>query len=301
MLQMKLSFVESFGGQETAFFSSGPDTEDVILFIHGYPDDHESWAKQIEYFSKFMSVVAIDLPGVGKSPPPQDRSAYHIDNILPRISAVIRKIGSNKKIHLVAHDWGAIISWVFASRPQYQSLIKSYTAISGPHPAMARENMKKKLLSFDPNRLEDFMRQATASYYIFMFQIPFIPELVWQIGGTSLWHSVMKSGGLPEYDSSYDYTKEEVLKRTIHPINLYRELLQGKSIETPSNIPLPVQVIIPRYDFAITPEVYDNISTYVPNLTVHSIASNHWAHRERPDTINRYLHDFVKQNSERIK
>ena len=122
---------------------AGPESDTAILFIHGWPDSHDTWSHQMEYFSKKFRVGAIDLPGVGESDSPPERNGYHIDNILPLISAAIKPLGA-KKTHLVAHDWGAIISWVFASRPEYASQIASYTAVSGPHPALARENL------FDP-------------------------------------------------------------------------------------------------------------------------------------------------------
>lgn len=269
-----------------------PVSEDLVLFIHGYPDNHKTWEAQMNTLSKKYRTVALDLPGTGASQEPKTRSGYHIDNILPVIASVIDALEPKGKVHLVAHDWGAIISWVFVSRPEYAKKLASYTAIAGPHPAMAKQNMLNKLLSLDPDRLEEFVRQAYSSWYIFLFQIPFIPELMWSIAPRQLWKRAMRSGGVPEYDKAFDISDDEIRRQSTRPVNLYRELLQGSQIEIPERINLPVQVIVPRHDFAITPEIYDNLAEFVPGILIRSVAANHWVHRERPDTVSRMLEEF---------
>src|SRR5687767_13313501 len=96
-----VSIPTSFG--RLAMQIAGPETSETILFIHGWPDSHETWSHQMDYFSGKYRVGALDLPGVGDSDAPPERSGYHIDNILPLISAAIKTLGG-KKTHLVAHD-----------------------------------------------------------------------------------------------------------------------------------------------------------------------------------------------------
>ena len=40
---------------------------EALLFIHGWGVDHRIWRQQTKYFSRYFKVVAIDLPGHGKS------------------------------------------------------------------------------------------------------------------------------------------------------------------------------------------------------------------------------------------
>lgn len=271
---------------------AGPESSKAILFIHGWPDSHDTWSHQMEYFSKKYRVGAIDLPGVGESDAPPERSGYHIDNILPLISAAIKALGA-KETHLVAHDWGAIISWVFASRPEYASQIASYTAVSGPHPALARENLFGKFKSLNPGKMLEGVQQTAKSWYIYLFQLPYVPDFILNNFGRLVWPRALMQGGVPPEDPMLDATNEDIGKIAVNPLNLYREMLQGKWIEVPSRIDIRVQVIIPNHDLAITPEIYSNVTDVCPQAQLHYVDANHWVQRSHPQLVNELIEKFI--------
>lgn len=271
----------------------GPaDADEAILFIHGWPDSHDTWSHQMEYFSDRYRVGAIDLPGVGESDTPPSRSGYHIDNVLPVVSAAIKALGA-KKTHLVAHDWGAIISWVFASRPDYASQIASFTAVSGPHPALVRANLFGKLASWNPATVFDGLRQAAKSWYIYFFQLPLVPDFVFNTFGTIVWPRALIQGGVPKDDILLTQDQEQISKNVVHPLNLYRELVQGKWIEIPKEIKGRIQVIIPEHDLAITPEIYSNVRDVAPQAELHYVNANHWVQRSHPQVVNDLIENFI--------
>ncbi|GAB4438186.1 MAG: alpha/beta fold hydrolase [Turneriella sp.] len=271
---------------------AGPESETAILFIHGWPDSHDTWSHQMEYFSQKCRVGAIDLPGVGGSDAPPERSGYHIDNILPVVSAAVKALKS-KTVHLVAHDWGAIISWVFASRPEYASQIASYTAVSGPHPALARENLFEKFRSLNPGKMLEGVQQTAKSWYIYLFQLPIVPDFIFNNFGRLVWPRALMQGGVPEGDPLLDASQEEISRNVVNPINLYRELLQGQWIEVPERIEIPVQVIIPNHDLAITPEIYSNVTDVAPQAQLHYVDANHWVQRSHPQLVNQLIEKFI--------
>lgn len=271
-----------------------PDADEAILFIHGWPDSHDTWSHQMEYFANRYRVGAIDLPGVGESDAPPSRSGYHIDNVLPVVSAAIKALGT-KKTHLVAHDWGAIISWVFASRPNYASQIVSFTAVSGPHPALVRANLFGKLASWNPAAVFDGLRQAAKSWYIYFFQLPLVPDFVFNTFGTFVWPRTLIQGGVPKDDILLTQDQEQISKNVVHPLNLYRELLQGKWIEIPKEIKGRVQVIIPEHDLAITPEIYSNVREVAPQAELHYVNANHWVQRSHPQVVNDLIENFIRR------
>jgi len=271
---------------------AGPEGGDAILFVHGWPDSHDTWSHQVEYFSKNYRVGAIDLPGVGDSDAPSERSGYHIDNILPLISAAIKTLGG-KRTHIVAHDWGAIISWVFASRPEYASQIASYTAIAGPHPGLARQNLLNKIKSLNPMKLLEVTRQMAKSWYIYLFQMPILPDFVLNNFGRLVWPTGLLKGGVPENDPMLDASNEDIARITVNPLNLYREMLQGKWIEAPSRIDTRLQVIVTKEDLAITPELYDNVPEVAPQAEMHYVDANHWVQRSHPQLVNELIERFV--------
>lgn len=271
---------------------AGPESQKGILFIHGWPDSHDTWSHQMEYFSQKYRVGAIDLPGVGESDAPAERGGYHIDNILPIIAAAIKALGT-KETHLVAHDWGAIISWVFVSRPEYAAQIASFTAVSGPHPALVRENLFDKFKSLNPAKIVEGVRQTAKSWYIYFFQLPYVPDFIFNNFGRLVWPRALMQGGVPPEDPMLGASQEEISRIVVNPLNLYRELLQGKWVEVPSRIDTRLQVIIPKHDLAITPEIYSNVTEVAPQAQLHYVDANHWVQRSHPRVVNELIENFI--------
>lgn len=294
---MAETFVPTESGRLFVYYENPPKKGEWIFFLHGYPDCHESFSYQFHHFKGKYGILAPDLPGVRQSEAPPSRAGYHIENLLPQLNKVIGEIaGQETKLHFVGHDWGAMILWVYICHPLYAKRVKSFTAISGPHPALARQNLQEKLLSLDPTRMNEAIRQALMSSYVFFFQTPFVPEFIWKAAPSFVWKNTLRRGGLPSYDPMYELPEEKIIAQVVNPINLYRELLQGMPVDLPNRIELPVQVIIPNHDFAISPQIYDNLPNYVTNLTIQSLEANHWVHRERPDAVNRFLENFFAKN-----
>lgn len=286
-----VSIPTSFG--RLAMQVAGPESSEAILFVHGWPDSHETWSHQMDYFSQKYRVGALDLPGVGDSDAPPERSGYHIDNILPLISTAIKTLGA-KKTHLVAHDWGAIISWVFAARPEYASQIASYTAVSGPHPGLARQHLFSNLSSMNPGKILDGVRQMAKSWYIYLFQLPVLPDFVLNNFGRLVWPRALMQGGVPADDQMLDASNEDIGRIAVNPLNLYREMLQGKWIEVPSRIDTRLQVIIPKDDLAITPQIYENVTEVAPQAQMHYVDANHWVQRSHPQLVNELIEKFIR-------
>ena len=75
------------------------------------------------------------------------------------VVALIETIGG--PVHLVGHDWGSNSGWLVAMhRPE---LVRTWTAVSVPHPAAFRRAMFS-------------IRQAFSSWYMGAFQTPRLPE-----------------------------------------------------------------------------------------------------------------------------
>jgi pimeloyl-ACP methyl ester carboxylesterase len=68
-----------------------------------------------------------------------------------------------QRVHLVGHDFGALVTWFAAA--QMPDRLATASALSTPHPIGGL----KALVS---------SRQAFASWYVYVFQLPLIPERV---------------------------------------------------------------------------------------------------------------------------
>ncbi|TGL49332.1 alpha/beta fold hydrolase [Leptospira wolffii] len=265
----------------------------TILFVHGYPDDHRTWSYQLEALKDEYNVAALDLRGSGKSDKPREQKAYNVRRIFEDLEAVIRFIGNEKPVHLVAHDWGALITWAFVADEKKSVWAKSYTAMGGPHPVLGQKNVFKMALSLNPVSLFKALSQARRSWYILYFQLPFFPEWIWKTFSGFFWNLAMNLGGVPKGDALRQKTKAEIVNSSVSTINLYRELLRGERYPVPEHIKIPVQVLIPLKDFAIRPELYGLHEKICDSYKEYSYDSNHWIQRVHPEIVNERIREFV--------
>ena len=66
------------------------------------------------------------------------------------------------RFDLVGHDWGGVVAWYLASR--FPDRIRTVSVASTPHPAAFAKAMRKG--------------QALKSWYMAVFQLPWLPETV---------------------------------------------------------------------------------------------------------------------------
>ena len=97
--------------------------------------------------------------------PPVAPPRLCIDELVADVMALIDAMGATK-VHLVGHDWGATAAWAVAARAPER--LATMTALSVPHPAA--------FLKAIPTS-----RQGLASWYMYLFQLPVIPEK-WLLG-----------------------------------------------------------------------------------------------------------------------
>ncbi len=119
--------VEKVAGSEShlAYFDSGPKTAGtpVLLFVHGFPDNARLWKKQVEAFSPTHRCLCVDLPGYGEEPlrktvPRTPRRGPDFHEIVELLQGTLQHadIPADQPVHLVGHDWGAVISYLFLQR-----------------------------------------------------------------------------------------------------------------------------------------------------------------------------------------
>ncbi len=141
---------------------SGNETDDLVLFLHGFPETSHMWKKLLPEISKLgFYCIAPNLRGYSKGARPRGKKQYTIDKLSQDVLNIAKAVGK-AKFHLVGHDWGAAIGWytVFTASKN----IQSFTALSVPH-----------LQAFDRARQTNADQQHK-SRYIKNFQWPFLPE-----------------------------------------------------------------------------------------------------------------------------
>jgi pimeloyl-ACP methyl ester carboxylesterase len=109
--------MEIAAAERTVFAATGGQEFDpnrpAVLFLHGAGMDHTVWALQTRWFAHHgRSVLALDLPGHGRSLGPALRS---IEEMAELTCSVIARVGA-RRIALVGHSMGALVALEAAAR-----------------------------------------------------------------------------------------------------------------------------------------------------------------------------------------
>ena len=143
----------------------------LLLFVHGFPDFWYGWREQIVEFAKDYHVVAVDLRGYNLSDKPKGSKNYTYDFLIQDIKSVIEDVG-REPAHIIAHDWGAGISWRFAAH--YPELVNKLIILSIAHPKAGKgiKDLKKinnleevKLTYADYFVSQEFIKKLTENWF----------------------------------------------------------------------------------------------------------------------------------------
>ena len=118
------SIVEEHTGPSLNWIRTGPPDAPTVLFLHAVGYDLTYWDRQIEALSGSYNVVAVDLPGHGRS------AGEPSDWTFPKAAAIIARfiesLGTGT-VHLVGISFGSMVAQALVlARPD---LIRSLTLI----------------------------------------------------------------------------------------------------------------------------------------------------------------------------
>ena len=154
--------IEEFANDGFTFpvTDEGPVDGEIVVLLHGFPQTSTSWNTVCErlHASGYRTLV-FDQRGYARTARPRGRFAYRIGALVGDVVALIDAVGT--PVHLVGHDWGAVVAWATAAR--HPELLRTLTAVSVPHTLA----FLRSLVSSN---------QALKSYYMAIFQIPWLPE-----------------------------------------------------------------------------------------------------------------------------
>lgn len=281
--------VTSSDGTTLAVYETGPRDRPTIVAVHGYPDNHTVWDGVTAILGERYHVVTYDVRGAGSSDKPRGRAAYRMQHLVADLQAVLDAVSPDHPVHLLAHDWGSIQSWPAVTDPRFATRIRSFTSISGPSLDHAGAWMRRGY-----RHPSATARQLLDSYYIALFQLPRVPELVWGSGrGDALMRLFDKIGrsaaatGVPHRRSDAD---------KINGLELYRANMAPRlGRPRPQRTDIPVQVLAPRDDiFVSTPLQTQAPAPYVSDLRARTLAGGHWVVTDRPDVVASCTSEFVE-------
>lgn len=258
---------------------------DPVILLHGFPEHWYSWRYQIPALASRRRVIVPDLRGYNLSDKPPGVKNYDIDILADDVLGLLEWAESERAV-IVGHDWGGAVAWWFAIR--HQPAVEKLIVMNCPHPVAFRDTLKG---------LDQLMR----SWYIFFFQLPFLPERF--VRGIDLRQSVERifRGTSVVREQFTDEDIDRFTEAIGQPgaltamINYYRAVLfrlfQGYDNAT---IDVPTLVIWGEQDRFLVTRNIENLDPYVKNLTIERIReSGHWVQQEQPEIVNEAMLDFI--------
>jgi pimeloyl-ACP methyl ester carboxylesterase len=286
--QIRTRTVRSTDGLDLAVYEQGPEGAETIVLVHGYPDNHTVWDGVAELLAPDFHVVRYDVRGHGASDVPATTSGYALPLLSRDLRAVIEATSPDAPVHLVAHDWGSIQSWESVLDPAFGPLLRSYVSISGPSLDAAGVWLRRGL-----RHPRATLKQLAASYYVFAFQLPFLPEAAARSG--VLDKAVNHSANIGVTDPAHRTRERRPEHDLVNGIELYRanfvpRMLRPR-LRTSSVATL---VLAPRQDAHVTVELQTQApAPYLTDYRFEEIDGNHWVIAQQPAFITGKIVDFL--------
>jgi pimeloyl-ACP methyl ester carboxylesterase len=151
------------GALRFAVIDSGPSDADVVVLLHGFPQQPRSFKPVAERLNAAgLRTLIPSQRGYTPTAQPQRRRDYRTAETAADVISLL-DAGHLDRAHLVGHDLGGTQAWGAAS--WYPSRIISLTVLSAPHPSALQKSLWTSA-------------QAFVSWYIGFFQLPRLPELL---------------------------------------------------------------------------------------------------------------------------
>ena len=101
-------------GRRVGLFDSGGGAGTPLLMVHGYTGSKEDFGLVVDALAADRRVVALDLPGHGDSPGPDDPGAYGLGTLAAWLLRVADELGLDE-LHLLGHSMGGLLAQRVAS------------------------------------------------------------------------------------------------------------------------------------------------------------------------------------------
>ena len=266
---------------------AGPAGGKPLVFLHGFPEFWFSWRHQIDHFvSSGYRLIIPDQRGYNLSDKPAGIASYSIDMLAKDVVGVLDTV-TDSKAFVVGHDWGAVVTWYLAAR--YSERISRTAMLSVPHPRVFIKN-----LIMNPVQLR-------RSWYLFFFQLPWLPEFVlrrrdWALLVRALRDTsprgVFSDADLEQYKESWSRTGALTAM-----LNWYRAALlhPSKFAVDPkvSRVKVPALLIWGKNDQFAGEAMARESLHYCDDghLEIFETAT-HWVQHEQPAQVNTLLSQF---------
>jgi pimeloyl-ACP methyl ester carboxylesterase len=266
--------------------AAGPVDGPVVLLLHGFPEFWYGWHKQIEPLAATgFRVIVPDQRGYNLSGKPRGVASYAMTELVSDVIAIADQLGQ-QRIFLAGHDWGAAVAWSVAIlHPQR---VAKLAILNVPHPSVMGRFLKANL------------RQLLRSWYVFFFQLPYLPEATLS---SRNFHPVTLSltnssrpGTFSEDDLAQYRAAWSQPGALTAMINWYRALFRYRTTFPDRTVHVPTRILWGMRDAFLSSEMAQDSLRYCADAELFTFAeATHWLQHEEPARVSQLLIDFFRR------
>jgi pimeloyl-ACP methyl ester carboxylesterase len=265
---------------------AGPEDGPLIILLHGFPEFSYSWRRLIPLLaSAGYRVWAPDQRGYNLSDKPDGLEAYQIDELVADVIGLIDAARADRAV-LIGHDWGAGVAWRAAGT--HPERVTRMVVMNVPHGKVMKDFIRGSF------------RQLLKSWYIFFFQIPWLPERLARMGN---WRMLVKT--LERTSHHGTFTAEDFAhyrdawsqpRAMTSMLNWYRAFIRrAPRLPTNPRIIVPTLLIWGKQDSVLSSDMAQpSIDLCDNGRLVYLEDATHWVHHETPDTVQDLIIEFLK-------
>ena len=172
-------------------------------------------------------------------------------------------------------------------------MVEKLIVMNIPHPAKFAKGLKTP-------------EQLAKSWYVFAFQIPLLPELLFQLNDYQAIENAFLGMAIDKTAFSQediDAYKDAAAKRgaLTATINYYRAVFQSLLSDRTQwrTLDIPTLTIWGENDTAFGKELTYGTGSYVRDWQVKYIPNcSHWVQQEKPALVNTYMREFLSESSQ---
>jgi len=271
------------GAVQICAVADGPKDGSVVVLLHGFPEFWYGWKKEIEPLAAAgFRVIVPDQRGYNQTSKPAGIGSYTLIHLVSDVIAIADQLGQ-QRIFLAGHDWGAAVAWSVALlHPQR---VAKLVVLNVPHPSVMR-----RFLMTQP-------RQMLRSWYMFFFQLPWLPEALFsafnfRIGARTFAHSsrpgTFSSEDLEQYRAAWSQPGALTAM-----INWYRALFRVRAKFSDRTVRVPTRILWGERDAFLLPEMARDSLRYCTDAELFTFAdASHWLQHEEPARVSELLIEF---------
>ena len=269
-------------GQLCHWFQCGSGPPAILL--HGFPELPQSYSEQLKVLSAEYTVIAPHLRGYGGSGKPAMVASYSTTAIASDIIE-LATLQDWQGYHLVGHDWGGTVAWEIAMTEGSQ--MKTVTVLNS---CPARLLMRRFVRS----------GQARRSWYMFLFQLPYLAERRFRKATADSVRDLFLSAAHNKSvfaDKDLSAYVSMLRDPEFGGVHFYRAAIRRR-LPSLRHVSSPAQLIWGLQDPALGPHIAqeDLYADWTDTFTIHRIPNaGHWVQQEAPEEVNGLLLRFWKQ------